>query len=94
MLDILLAVVLAVSAALLIRTKRSSAARDLFAKVPGPAAESWIAGSYGHYLNAPALETTRKWTKEYGPVLRFKGLFGVRLDASGPSNRLLIARTG
>lgn len=78
---VLAALALGLSALLYLRRAKTGAA-GVFARVPGPSSASLFAGSYGEFLNSPALETTRQWVRTYGRTLRFKGLFGVRSFAA------------
>jgi hypothetical protein len=46
--------------------------------LPGPASPSWLWGHMGAILRAENSALHEEWTKEYGHVLRYFGLFSVR----------------
>lgn len=53
--------------------------RRVLKRVPGPPSGHLLVGSMLEWLSAPGMEKTREWIQRYGPVLRYKAIFGVSI---------------
>jgi hypothetical protein len=55
-------------------------------ELPGPKSLSWLTGSLGSVWEPDAQDFQLEWTRKYGPVFRYYGMFNVSVLCATDTN--------